>query len=152
MFIEWIINFVPEFASIGQNRPQILRNINFVPEFLSRLSKWSLRPKGLLVMLSWLPACCVVLYTYQKGSNVYKDQIDGNAKNSVFTFQMQFFCFSIFTPVLSLPSTLRFQSYPSKQSPTFLRPAKTFITFSSPKSSSSPTINNGFLKNEAVFG
>lgn len=63
-----------------------------------------------------------------------------------------FFCFFISTPVLSLPSTLWFQSYPSKQTLTILLPAKTFITFSSPKSLPSSAINGGFLKNKTVFG
>ena len=75
-------------------------------------------------------------------------------KRKTFSFHFSNAIFSAFPflPVFSLPSSLRCQSYPSKQSPTFLLPAKTFITFSSPKSSSSPTINGGFFKIETVFG
>ena len=57
-------------------------------------------------------------------------------------FKCNFFCFSIFIPVLSLPSTLKFQSDPSKQSPTFLLPAK--------RSSPSPLQNHHHRRRATV--
>jgi len=54
-----------------------MRNINLVFEFIRRPSKRSLRPSAPLAMLICRPACCVVLYTWQKGSHVFNDQFDG---------------------------------------------------------------------------
>ena len=72
-FQEWTIKFVPEFSLVSQIYPSIMPNINLVPEFVSRSSKRSLRPSALLAMMICHPACCVVLYTWQKGSHVFKD-------------------------------------------------------------------------------
>jgi len=68
-----------------------MRNINLIPEFERRPSKKSLRPSAPLAMLICHPACCVVLYTWQQGSHVFKDQFDGNGKIPVLTFQFNFF-------------------------------------------------------------
>jgi len=51
MMKEWITNFVLEFASISQNHPQILRNINFVPEFVKCQSISSFQLIGVLTEL-----------------------------------------------------------------------------------------------------
>jgi len=119
-----------------------LTSIKMVPPFKRSVSNAKLAPCML---------CCHVHVSKRKprvqGINWWKRK-----KFSFHFSNAIFFCFSIFTLVLSLPSTLRSQSHPSKQSLTFLLPAKTFITFSSRKSSSSSAINSGFLKNELVFG
>ena len=44
-------------------------------------------------------ACCVVLYTCQQGSHVYKDQFDENGKNCSFNFSVDIF--SVF-PIIPL--------------------------------------------------
>jgi len=68
------------------------------------------------------------------------------------SFQMQFFLLFHFCLYFILTFHPQISVIPIETVPDLSPPAKTFITFSSPKSSSSPAINSEFFKNETVFG
>lgn len=99
-------------------------------------------------MLTCRLACCAVLYAWQEGSHVFRDEFDWFGKSSLFIFQFNFFVLFPFCPCITYSSFFTFYSETSKTSLTLLLPAKTFSIVTPPKSSSSPLIglDGCFLK------